>query len=350
MIYPATVDGARLYLGFRYDAGYLDVVEQDVLAGGGMRLRLYDLKSQDALGRERLVRLGSYTTIDEQRDFDRASTRLKGIRTGAASGSQLQNYAYLWDKVGNLRQRQDLSQGLTEEFSYDEQNRLLSARLNGALTLALGYDAGGRIRSKSDVGTYSLRQFAPRRRHRRGRRPGRQPQLHLRRQRQHVRTRRASPSAGTRSPCRSASTTARADFAEFAYGPDRQRVRQIARTGAATVTTWYIGPHFEVEVSGSQRRYRSTVFANGEAIYSQVEQTSPATFDAYFLHRDHQGSVDTLSRVVGGGSQTLAQRFDAFGKRRNPNWTADPADRPGGGAPLHSNAATRGTSTWTTCG
>ena len=81
-----------------------------------------------------------------------------------------------------------------------------------------------------------------------------------------------------------------------------------------------------MEVSGTQRRYRSTVFANGEAVYSQVEQSSPATFDAYFLHRDHQGSVDVLSRVVGGGSQTLAQRFDAFGKRRNPDWTADPAD------------------------
>jgi len=116
------------------------------------------------------------------------------------------------------------------------------------------------------------------------------------------------------------------NFSEFTYGPDRQRIRQIARTGAATITTWYIGPHFEVEVNGAQRRYRSTVFANGEAIYSQVEQASPATLDAYFLHRDHQGSVDTLSRVVGAGGQTLAQRFDVFGKRRNATWSADSAD------------------------
>lgn len=116
------------------------------------------------------------------------------------------------------------------------------------------------------------------------------------------------------------------DFAEFSYGPDRQRLQQIAKTGATTVTTHYIGPHFQVEINGTQRRYRSTAFANGTAIYSQVEQNSPATFDAYFLHRDHQGSVDTLSRVVGAGTQTLAQRFDAFGKRRNENWTADSDD------------------------
>ncbi|MBL8201374.1 MAG: VCBS repeat-containing protein [Chromatiales bacterium] len=325
MIYPATVNGARLYLGFRYDAGHLDTVEQDVLAGGGMWLRVYDVRGQDALGRERLVSLGSYSTIDEQRDYDRASTLIKGIRTGPNLGSQRQNYAYAWDKVGNLRHRQDLSQGLTEEFSYDEQNRLESARLNGTLTLALSYDAGGRIRSKSDVGTYSYGSS----------RPGAVTAV-------------AGGPAGSRSYAYDANgnMTARAgkpitwhpfplpkridygmgDYAEFDYGPDRQRIRQVAKTGSSSVTTWYIGPHFEVEVSGTQRRYRSTVFANGEAVYSQVEQTSPSAFDAYFLHRDHQGSVDVLSRVIGGGSQTLAQRFDAFGKRRNANWTADPTD------------------------
>lgn len=325
MIYPATVNGARLFLGFRYDAGHLDAVDQDVLAGGNMWLHLYDVKGQDALGRERLVRLGNYTSIDEQRDYDRASTRLKAIRTGPNLGSQKQNYAYAWDKVGNLRQRHDASQGLTEEFSYDEQNRLQSARLNGTLTLALTYDAGGRIRSKSDVGTYSYGSS----------RPGAVTGV-------------TGGPAGSRSYAYDANgnMSARAgkpitwhpfplpkrieygagDYAEFDYGPDRQRIRQVAKTGGGLVTTWYIGPHFEVEISGAQRRYRSTVFANGEAVYSQVEQSSPSAFDAYLIHRDHQGSVDVLSRVVGGGSQTLAQRFDAFGKRRNPNWTADPAD------------------------
>ncbi len=325
MVYPATVNGARLYIGLRYDAGYIDAVEQDVTAGGGLWLRLYDLQSQDALGRERLVRLGSSATIDEQRDFDRASTRLKTIRTGAALGSQLQNYSYLWDKVGNLRQRRDLGQGLTEDFSYDEQNRLLSTRLNGGLTLALGYDAGGRILSKSDVGNYAYGSS----------RPGAVTAV-------------TGGPAGSRSYAYDANGNMAArqgkaiswhpfplprrvdygagDFAEFNYGPDRQRIRQVAKTGSTTVTTWYVGPHFEVEVNGTQRRFRATVFANGEAIYSQVEQNTPALFDGYFLHRDHQGSVDTLSRVVGAGGQTLAQRFDVFGKRRNPNWSADLTD------------------------
>jgi len=82
-----------------------------------------------------------------------------------------------------------------------------------------------------------------------------------------------------------------------------------------------------VEIRGTTRRYRSSVFANGEAFYSQVEQDSPASVDAYFIHRDHQGSVDTLTRVIGSGGDTLKQSFDAFGKRRNASWTADATDQ-----------------------
>ena len=326
MIYPTTVDGARLYLGLWYDtAGYLDVIAQDLASGGSWWLPIFDLVGHDALARERLVRLGSYNTLDEQRNYDRASTRLREIRTGPELGAGKQNYAYVWDKVGNLRQRQDLGLGLSEDFSYDEDNRLLSARLNGTLTLALTYDAGGRIRSKSDVGTYAYSSTHS----------GAVSGV-------------SGGPAGARTfeydangnmSSRNGKTISwypyqlpkrvdygAVDYAEFAYGPDRQRIRQTARTGTTTLTTLYIGPHFEVEISGTSRRYRSTVFANGEAVYSQVEQSSPPALDAYFLHRDHQGSVDTLSRAIGTGTQKLAQRFDAFGKRRNSNWTADPAE------------------------
>ncbi|MEO8223873.1 MAG: FG-GAP-like repeat-containing protein, partial [Gammaproteobacteria bacterium] len=260
MIYPTTVNGSRLYLGFRYDAGHLAAVDQDAMAGGGLWLGLYALQSQDALGRERLVRLGSYATIDEQRDFDRASQRLTAIRTGPNLGAQSQNYSYLWDKVGNLRQRQDLGQGLAEEFSYDDENRLASARLNGTLTLALTYDVGGRIRSRSDVGTYSYGSG----------RPGAVSGVKGGPAGSHGYGYDANGNMAWRDgktiswhpyPLPKRIDYGTADYAEFSYGPDRQRVRQVARTGGTTVTTWYVGPHFEVEVSGSQRRYRSTVFA-----------------------------------------------------------------------------------------
>jgi len=325
MIYPATVDGSRLYLALRYDAGYLQAIDQDFAFGGNWFVRLYDLQGQDALGRERLVRFGSYLQIDEQRDFDRASSLLKAIRTGTGLGTQKQNYSYSWDKVGNLRQRQDVALGLTEEFSYDEQNRLLTARLNGTQTLALSYDAAGRIRSKSDVGTYTYGSSHPGAVTAVADGPaGNQNFAYDANGNMSVRHGKAISWYPFQLPKRI--DRGATDYAEFSYGPDRQRIRQIARAGASTVTTWYIGPHFEVEVHGSQRRYRSTVFAGGEAVYSQIEREGQPFFSGYFLHRDHQGSVDTLSLVYGSGRPAVAQRFDAFGKRRNTNWSADTAD------------------------
>jgi len=325
MIYPATVNGARLYLRLRYDAGYIGSIDQDFAYGGGFFVPLYNLRSQDALGRERFVRFGSYMQVDERRDFDRASFRLKGIRTGPNLGAQKQNYAYSWDKVGNLLQRQDLARSLTEEFSYDEQNRLLNARLNGSQTLALSYDPGGRIRSKSDVGTYTYSSSHP------GAVTGvaggpAGNQNYAYDANGNMSSRQGNAISWYPFQLPKRINHGAGDYAEFTYGPDRQRIRQIARAGASTVTTWYIGPHFEVETDGSERRYRSTVFANGEAIYSQVEKEGQPFFSGYFLHRDHQGSVDTLSLVYGSGRPTLAQRFDAFGRRRNTDWSADTAD------------------------
>lgn len=323
MSYPQTIDGAQVMLAYHYDStGNLDVVEQDVGGGGSFWMRVYDLQSMDAVGRRRHVKLGSYNQIDEQHVYDRASTRLREIKTGAAMGANRQNYSYAWDKTGNLLQRQDLRQGISEEFSYDEQNRLLSARRNGAETLALTYDPAGRIRSKSDAGTYSYGTAHPGAVVAVSGGPAGTQNFGYD----------ANGNMSSRNGMTLSWTAAQlpkrinhtgADYAEFEYGPDRQRVRQIARTAGSTVTTYYIGPHFEVQLSGSNRRYQSNIFVNGEAILSQVEQSNPLTFDAYFVHRDHQGSVDALSRFVGSGPQQIAPRFDAFGKRRNADWTAD---------------------------
>lgn len=325
MSYPQTVDGAQVSLAYHYDStGNLDVVEQDIGGGGSFWMRVYDLQSLDAVGRRRHVKLGSYSQIDEQHVYDRANTRLREIKTGPGLGASRQNYSYTWDKVGNLLQRQDLRQGISEEFSYDGQNRLTSARRNGVQSLAMTYDAGGRIRSKSDTGTYSYAAAHP------GAvvaiSGGPAGSLGFGYDANgNMSSRNGKALSWTAAQLPKRINYGGSDFSEFDYGPDRQRIRQVARTGSSTVTTYYIGPHFEVEVNGSNRRYRSNILVNGEAVVSQVEQANPLSFDAYFMHRDHQGSVDALSRFVGTGAQQLAPRFDVFGKRRNADWTADPA-------------------------
>lgn len=325
MSYPQTVDGAQVSLAYRYDStGNLDVVEQDIGGGDSFWMRVYDLQGMDAVGRRRHIRLGTYSPIDEQHTYDRATTRLREIKTGSGMGVSRQNYSYAWDKVGNLLQRQDLRQGISEDFSYDGQDRLISARRNGVQSLALSYDPAGRIQSKSDAGTYSYAAAHP------GAvvavSGGPAGSLGFGYDANgNMTSRNGKTLSWTAAQLPKRINYGGSDYAEFDYGPDRQRIRQLARTGSSTVTTYYIGPHFEVQVSGSNRRYQSNIFVNGEAILSQVEQTSPLSFDAYFIHRDHQGSVDALSRFVGSGPQQIAPRFDVFGKRRNADWTADPA-------------------------
>jgi RHS repeat-associated protein len=325
--YPGTVNGARPRFRYRYEgAGYLDAVEQDVSGTGGLWVPLYDLQAHDAVGRAVHVLLGNAATIDQRAIIDPATLRPAAIRTGRDQGGERQDLAYRWDRVGNLLERADRNLGTVEEFSFDELDRLTAARLNGAQTLAITWDAGSRIRWKSDVGNYtygSARPSAvasvsggPR---------GSQAFSYDANGQMVARNGRPITWTAFNQPLRI--DYGSGDHAEFGYGPDRQRVRQVARTGGSVVTTHYVGPHFEVEIRGTSQRYRSSVFANGEAFYTQVEQDTPASLEGYFIHRDHQGSVDTLTRVVGTGGDTLRQSFDAFGKRRNANWTADTADQ-----------------------
>lgn len=327
LTYPATVGGARPRFRYRYDnAGFLAVVEQDASGAGGPWLALYQLQAHDALGRPRHVRLGTGTPIERRHLIDPGTLRLTGIRTGTGSGAERQHLDYRWDRVGNLVERADRNAGLVEDFSFDAADRLTGARLNGTPTLTVGWDAGGRLRTRSDVGTY---QYAPARPSAVAAVGGgpRGTLSYTYNANGNLVSRNGQPITWTafNQPLRISHGSS--DYAEFGYGPARQRVRQVARTGGTTRTTHYVGPHFEVELEGSVRRYRSAVFANGEAFYLQVEQSAPAALDAYFLHRDHQGSIDTLTRAVGTGPDTRRQAFDAFGKRRNTDWTADPTDQ-----------------------
>ncbi|MGH8678571.1 MAG: RHS repeat domain-containing protein [Burkholderiales bacterium] len=240
----------------------------------------------------------------------------------------MQNYAYEWDLAGNLLSRQDLGQNpqVRERFSYDGLNRLTQTTLNGAQTLAMSYSQDGNILSKSDVGNYSYNQSGPRPHGVTGIAGGPRGAMSF-----------AYDANGNMSSRNGAAITwtsfnlprqvaAGGDYARFTYGPGRARVKQDLKTGATTKTIHYVGPHFEVEIQGSVKRYRTNVFAYGHAVYSQVE-TTPNGMEAYYVLHDHQGSVDKLQRAVGTGSDTLAMSFDAWGKRRNANWTADPSDQ-----------------------
>lgn len=323
MTYPATV-GWRPQFRFGYAFGHLRSITEESL---GLN-PVYTLLEMDPRGRDSWSSFGS-EEIEERNIYDRASGRLAEIKAGPSMvPTAIQSYAYEWDVVGNLLARHNrlASPVLSERFTYDALNRLIQASLNGTRSVGMSYSTDGNIRSKSDAGSFSYGT---------GSQPphgvtavsgGPRGAMGFAYDANGNMTNRNGTSLTWTSYNLPRQISRGADFARFSYGPDRARISQETRTGSSQKTIHYVGPHFEVETEGSTRRYRATVFAHGRAVYSQVEST-PNGLEAYYVLHDHAGSVDRLVRAVGTGRNIFALSFDAWGKRRNTNWSVDATDQ-----------------------
>ncbi len=340
--YPTTVSGLRPQFVYTYSNGYLDTVTQ---VENSVSYPRYDLVAMDARGWEMQASLGN-GALDVQTLYDRVNGLVNAIKTGPGLTTGVQNLSFTWDKVGNLKSRTDSNQsGLTETLTYDALNRLTDGARNGITNLDTSYTIDGNINSKrrpdgyTDYYTYTT--------------PGKPHAV-------------SSTAYSYPSGCGSASniyyytydangnmltrafngTTAYdrwvtwtafskpkqisvgsancgGDCTTFTYGPDRQIVKQVAKAGGATRTIYYVGPHFEVEVGPSVTEYRSHALANGQVVYTQVEDSGGVGWEAYYPLRDHLGSVASQYRTIGAGAQTLSYSYDPFGRRRNANWTDD---------------------------
>jgi RHS repeat-associated protein len=278
--------------------------------------------------------------------YDAATGAATGIGTGndqdPGNSFNVQQLTYSWDGYGNLLDRIDHNQNLTETLQYDALNRLTdSAVTNPAGTnpnLSLSYDALGNITCKSDVvghacapgstdytyggtagphavtsitGSVNGTPFT----HSYGYNPngdmndsnGTNIQWNIDNLPVCI-----DPSGGN---CSGGS-----DYSTFSYGPDHQRYQQAQANG--TVTT-YIGGLYEVVSTsgGTSVQYRHNIVAGGQVIaVHTLDQSGNAKTD--YLHYDQLGSVDAITDDTGAVLQRMS--YDAFGKRRNPTtWVDD---------------------------
>jgi RHS repeat-associated protein len=109
--------------------------------------------------------------------------------------------------------------------------------------------------------------------------------------------------------------------AQIAYGPDRERWRQVASYQNGTETTHYAGSLLEKESTTSTgvtywRHYVPT--PGGSTVI--VSRNSNGTTSTTYVVPDHLGSNDTLLNEA--GSTVARQSFGAFGTRRGSNWSA----------------------------
>jgi RHS repeat-associated protein len=256
---------------------------------------------------------------------------LTGIQSGVSgSGMNRQNLSYQWDKDGNLHQRQDLNQNLTEIFTYDALNRPTRSTLNNVqnftatYTNTSGADQAGNILNRSDVGSYSYSD--PKRPHGVTTAGGYTYSYDANGNvvsRNGLSLKWASYNLPT---SLQATVNGSTYSSQFSYGPDRERYQQTAQYSNGTEVTSYAGGLFE-KVTGTEMggitSYRHYVPTPSGLTAIIARNSNGSTTTAYAL-RDHLGSSDALVSGTTGqvGNPLVQESFGAFGQRRQSNWSA----------------------------
>lgn len=321
LTYPTSTSGYRLKLAYEYSNGYANKIKDFYVPA----TVLWQLNTTDAAGNVLDENLG--VSIKVVTGFSPLTGLMEYRQTGVGGGAAIQNLAYQWDSNGNLTQRRDLNQSLTEDFYYDGLNRLDHSQVNGNGNLQLVYDAIGNITSKTSQTN---------------------PSEHVGSYTYHASKKHAVIAAGTSysfaydangnvQTRNGTSITwysynlpntisqSGGNYSQFWYGPERNRWKQIAYSGT-TETTIYIGGLMEKMTKSSITTYKHYIQAptGVAAVYLRKTSGSP-TEETYYLTHDHLGSTDRVLNAV-GVVVAVAESFEAFGRRRNGStWSGNPS-------------------------
>jgi YD repeat-containing protein len=227
LTYPSDSSATPLRVRHHYDRGQLVRVSD----ASDANTTFWRVDALDTLGEVAAETLGNGVRVDSDRDV--VTQRLRTRTAGPGGGNSFQNLRFTWDVAGNLSSRQEGNLGVHEVFSYDSRDRLDFMTSSGGTYLDLGYDEIGNVTYKSDVGSYV---YDATKKH-------------------------AVVAAGANSyaydangvvvnasgttiswasfdlPTRIAHPSG--NYSTFDYGPDRARIRQVARSGSETIETIY---------------------------------------------------------------------------------------------------------------
>ena len=263
-----------------------------------------------------------------------ATDRLEGVRTGTKGGAETQQLKFEWSTVGTLKGREDVNQALKESFLYDDLNRLTDATIANREPLKVKYDDAGNVKEKSDVGIYKYNEGKAG--------PHAVSSTDGVASVRYLYDDNGNQTARTDAEGRSLAEMRYSSFdkpifierdgsrSDFVYGPDRGLIVRSdtnanASRGANRVIRYVEGLFEEITDASTQAvSKRHYVRAGGRtvAVYNEGQDGSSSQAGTRYILTDHLGSIDALADETGA----VAERdsFDAFGKRRNPDWTAAP--------------------------
>jgi RHS repeat-associated protein len=217
------------------------------------------------------------------------------------------NISYTWDVLGNLNARNDNIIKKTEEFQYDNLNRLIESRIAGYDTVKLTYDELGNILSKSDVGIYEYGTI--------NNGPHRVVKINTVK---NVCIPSASVDVTYYSFNKTRTLSNDTARLEIYYDPFEQRnIQKLFERNVLVRTKIYIGGLFEIDTKGTNTR-KIHYIRNGQGVIATYTQEDTHAHTEFWL-KDHLGSLIAVTDSTG---KILKQfSYDAWGKPRNADWT-----------------------------
>jgi len=223
----------------------------------------------------------------------------------------IQDMHYSFDELeGNVVMREDRRAGynLSEEFTYDDVNRLTSwtvrkdGLVNSNQSIVYSPSLAGNIDYKSGVGSYVYDQgSAPHAVSQLNSESGYMP----------------PEQAITYTDFGKVETITENDYIlEIVYGPDQQRVKSELKKNKEVLETTYYAGLYEVKVypNGTRKEFFYIPSANG--IVAVLVKTDADNGELYYLHRDHLGSIVSITNQ--GGDIVEEMNYDPWGRYRNP--------------------------------
>jgi RHS repeat-associated protein len=309
--YPTSPSSYRLKLKFEYQNGVMNRIRDF----NALSTVFWSADATNA--RNQITQETLNNGLVTNRTTDAVTGWLKSIQTGVGGGTGVQHLEYQWDLAGNLKKRIDGNQsGLTEEFFYDNLNRLDYSERNGVENLNMGYDALGNISSKSDVGNYF---YDPTKKHQVTSTSNGWSFAYD--DNGNMTSGRGATITWTSSNY-PASITSGSNTTSFNYTPSLQYWRQVSNyTSGGAATTLYIGGLLEKVATSAGDDYRHMIRAGSSTII--VSRRTSGVNSTSYVTNDHLGSSSAITDPSGGGVVNLS--FDAFGKRRGSSWAGGPS-------------------------
>ena len=215
------------------------------------------------------------------------------------------NMTYDWT-TADLTSRQDNITGNTETFTYDNNDRLTSARVNSNTAMNFTFQTNGNLATKTDVGSYGYDNTKINAVN-------------------GVSNDEGNISTNTQTITyvgfnKASKITENGNELDYTYGADFSRKTSVLKNSGGTVidTRIYSGTYEEDNNAGTLNKLHY-IYGNNGLIAIIVKDNSGVTSD-YYTYTDHLGSILTVTD--NSATVVASQNFDAWGRNRNPvDWS-----------------------------